>query len=439
MLTTMETEKLGSSCSEALFKQACAVIPGGVNSPVRAFRGVGGTPLFIRSAQGPYITDVDGKRYVDYIGSWGPMILGHAHPEILAAIHSVIERGTSFGAPTELEVEIAELIVSLVPSIEKVRMVSSGTEATMAAIRVARGFTKRRKIIKFTGCYHGHGDAFLVKAGSGVATLGLPDSPGVPTEVSQQTITVPYNNLSAVEAAFETYPDDIAAVIIEPVVGNMGCVLPKSGYLQGLRELTQKYGALLIFDEVMTGFRLARGGAQELYGVVPDMTCLGKVMGGGLPAAAYGGRADIMDCVAPAGPVYQAGTLSGNPVAMMAGLTTLRLLQEPGVYDKLDRQAKKVSEGLLQLICKFGFQATLNRAGSMFTIFFTDGEVTDWDSASKSDTALFGRFFHAMLQEGVYLPPSQYEAAFMGLSHTDEVVEATLAAAERALDKMTHH
>ncbi|WP_082671023.1 glutamate-1-semialdehyde 2,1-aminomutase [Chloracidobacterium thermophilum] len=438
MPITMETEKVGSSRSETLFEQARAVIPGGVNSPVRAFRGVGGTPLFIRSAHGPYMTDVDGKRYVDYIGSWGPMILGHAHPEVLAAIRSVIERGTSFGAPTELEVEIAELIVSLVPSIEKVRMVSSGTEATMAAIRVARGFTGRRKIVKFIGCYHGHGDAFLVKAGSGVATLGLPDSPGVPAEISQQTITVPYNDLAAVEAAFAAYPDDIAAVIVEPVVGNMGCVPPQPGYLQGLRDLTQKHGAVLIFDEVMTGFRLARGGAQELYGVLPDMTCLGKVMGGGLPAAAYGGRADIMDCVAPAGPVYQAGTLSGNPVAMTAGLTTLRLLQQPGVYEKLDRQAKKVSEGLLQLIRKAGFPVTLNRVGSMFTIFFTDGEVTDWDSASRSDTALFGRFFHAMLHEGVYLPPSQYEAAFMGLAHTDEVVEVTLAAAERALDKLTH-
>ncbi|MCS7080083.1 MAG: glutamate-1-semialdehyde 2,1-aminomutase [Chloracidobacterium sp.] len=434
---TLETEKIGPSRSETLFEQARTVIPGGVNSPVRAFRGVGGTPLFIRSAHGPYMTDVDGKRYVDYIGSWGPMILGHAHPEVLAAIRAVIERGTSFGAPTELEVEIAELIVSLVPSIEKVRMVSSGTEATMAAIRVARGFTGRRKIIKFIGCYHGHGDAFLVKAGSGVATLGLPDSPGVPVEVSQQTIAVPYNDLTAVEAAFAAYPDDIAAVIVEPVVGNMGCVIPKPGYLQGLRDLTQKHGAVLIFDEVMTGFRLARGGAQELYGVTPDMTCLGKVMGGGLPAAAYGGRAEIMDCVAPVGPVYQAGTLSGNPVAMAAGLTTLRLLQQPGVYETLDRQAKKVAEGLLNLIHKAGFPATLNRVGSMFTIFFTDGEVTDWDSASKSDTALFARFFHAMLQEGVYLPPSQYEAAFMGLAHTDEVVEATLAAAERALSKLT--
>ncbi|MFQ3638786.1 MAG: glutamate-1-semialdehyde 2,1-aminomutase [Chloracidobacterium sp.] len=436
MSVTMETEKVSQSRSATLFEQARAFIPGGVNSPVRAFRGVGGTPLFIRSAQGPYMTDVDGKRYVDYIGSWGPMILGHAHPEVLAAIRSVIERGTSFGAPTELEVEIAELIVSIVPSVEKVRMVSSGTEATMAAIRVARGFTGRRKIIKFIGCYHGHGDAFLVKAGSGVATLGLPDSPGVPPEISQQTITVPYNDLAAVEAAFATYPDDIAAIIVEPVVGNMGCVIPKPGYLQGLRDLTHKHGAVLIFDEVMTGFRLARGGAQELYGVTPDMTCLGKVMGGGLPAAAYGGRSDIMDYVAPAGPVYQAGTLSGNPVAMTAGLVTLRLLQQPGVYETLNRQAQKVAEGLLKLIHKAGFPATLNRVGSMFTIFFTNDEVTDWDSASRSDTERFGRFFHAMLYEGVYLPPSQYEAAFMGLAHTDEVVEVTLAAAERALSKI---
>lgn len=433
-----ELEESGGSRSAALFEQAQRVIPGGVNSPVRAFRGVGGTPVFIRSAQGPYLTDVDGKRYIDYIGSWGPMILGHAHPEVLRAIHGIIDRGTSFGAPTELEVEIAEMIVALVPSIEMVRMVSSGTEATMAAIRVARGFTGRKKVLKFVGCYHGHGDAFLVKAGSGVATLGLPDSPGVPAEISAQTITVPFNDVEAVEQAFKNYPDDIACIIVEPVVGNMGCVPPNPGYLQALRDITEKNGTVLIFDEVMTGFRLARGGAQELFGITPDMTTLGKIMGGGLPAAAYGGRADIMKCVAPAGPVYQAGTLSGNPVAMTAGIVTLKLLQQPNIYETLDRQAGKVADGFQALAGKFGFKTVSNRVGSMFTMFFAEEPVTDWDSASKSDTRTFGRFFHAMLNEGVYLAPSQYEAAFMSLAHTDEVVDSTLAAAERAFEKLTN-
>lgn len=432
-----EIEEAASTRSAALFEQAQRVIPGGVNSPVRAFRGVGGTPLFIRSANGPYLTDVDGKRYIDYIGSWGPMILGHAHPEVLSAIHSIIDRGTSFGAPTELEVEIAELIVALVPSIEMVRMVSSGTEATMAAIRVARGFTGRKKVLKFIGCYHGHGDAFLVKAGSGVATLGLPDSPGVPAEISAQTITIPFNDLDALEQAFQNYPDDIACVIVEPVVGNMGCVPPKPGYLQAMRDLTHKYGTVLIFDEVMTGFRLAKGGAQELFGITPDLTTLGKIMGGGLPAAAYGGRADIMSCVAPAGPVYQAGTLSGNPVAMTAGIVTLKLLQQPNVYETLDRQAGKVADGFQALATKFGYKTTSNRVGSMFTLFFTEQPVTDWDSAATSDTKTFGRFFHAMLNEGVYLAPSQYEAAFMSLAHSDQVVDSTLAAAERAFEKIT--
>jgi glutamate-1-semialdehyde 2,1-aminomutase len=435
----MSQELAGAAAtrSAALFEQAKRLIPGGVNSPVRAFRGVGGSPLFIRSAAGPYLTDVDGKRYIDYIGSWGPMILGHAHPEVLHALHAVIDRGTSYGAPTELEVEIAEMITAIVPSVEKVRMVSSGTEATMSTIRAARGFTGRNKIVKFIGCYHGHGDALLVKAGSGVATLGLPDSPGVPPETVHHTVTIPYNDVDALSKVFETYPNDIACVIVEPVVGNMGCVPPKPGYLQALRDLTRQFGAVLIFDEVMTGFRLALGGAQELYNITPDMTCLGKIMGGGLPAAAYGGRHDIMDCVAPAGPVYQAGTLSGNPVAMTAGLTTLKLLRQPNVYETLDRQAKKVSDGLQSLAEKFGFKTVSNRVGSMFTLFFTDRPVTDWESASASDTAAFGKFFHAMLAEGVYLPPSQYEAAFMGLAHTDEVVDMTLAAAERAFQKIS--
>lgn len=424
------------SRSEALFGRAQSVIPGGVNSPVRAFRGVGGTPLFIRSAQGPYLTDVDGHRFIDYIGSWGPMILGHANQEVLDALRKVLDRGTSYGAPTEVEVDLAELILSLMPSMEKIRMVSSGTEATMSAIRVARGYTGRHKLVKFIGCYHGHGDSLLVKAGSGVATLGLPDSPGVPPETAQHTITIPFNDLDALKQVFETWPQEIACVIVEPVVGNMGCVAPAPGYLEGMRDLTAKYGAVLIFDEVMTGFRLALGGAQEKYTIKPDMTTLGKIMGGGLPAAAYGGRKDIMDCVAPVGPVYQAGTLSGNPLAMTAGLVTLKLLHRPGVYETLERQSKKVVEGLHQAATKAGYKTTLNRVGSMFTLFFTETPVVDWETAKTSDTQLFAKFFHSMLGEGVYLPPSQFEAAFVGLAHTDEVIEATIAAAERAFKKM---
>ncbi|MBX7218636.1 MAG: glutamate-1-semialdehyde 2,1-aminomutase [Blastocatellia bacterium] len=424
------------SRSEKLFERAQTAIPGGVNSPVRAFRGVGGTPVFIRSGQGPYLTDVDGHRFIDYIGSWGPMILGHAHPEVIEALQKAMERGTSFGAPTELEVEVAETICSIMPSVEKIRMVSSGTEATMSAIRVARGYTGRTKVVKFIGCYHGHGDALLVKAGSGVATLGLPDSPGVPPETAQHTISVPFNNLDALRQVFETYPADVACVIIEPVVGNMGCVPPASGYLEGIRDLTSQYGAVLIFDEVMTGFRLAPGGAQEKYGIKPDMTTLGKIMGGGLPAAAYGGRKEIMDCVAPVGPVYQAGTLSGNPLAMTAGLTTLKLLRRAGVYEGLERQSKKVAEGIQQAAQKNGFKTVLNRVGSMFTVFFTETPVTDWETAKTSDTGLFARFFHAMLAEGVYLPPSQFEAAFLGTAHSDEVIDATIAAAERAFKKI---
>jgi glutamate-1-semialdehyde 2,1-aminomutase len=409
-------------------------MPGGVNSPVRAFRGVGGTPRFIASAQGATMTDVDGRTYVDYVGSWGPMILGHADPEVIDALHAALGRGTSYGAPTALEVEMAEEIIDAVPSVEMVRMVNSGTEATMSALRLARGATGRNKIVKFEGCYHGHGDSLLVKAGSGVATLGLPDSPGVTAAVAQNTITAPFNDAAALEQVFDEHGDGIAAVIVEPVAGNMGCVPPRAGYLQALRDITRRHGALLIFDEVMTGFRLARGGAQELYGVTPDLTTLGKIIGGGLPVGAYGGRRDLMEQIAPAGPVYQAGTLSGNPLAMTAGLTTLRRLRDRSVYDRLEQATRRLCEGMAESAREAGVSTTTNRVGSMFTMFFNGGEpVTDWPSAAKSDRDAYGKFFHAMLEGGVYLAPSQFEAAFLGVAHTDELLDRTLEAARRAL------
>jgi glutamate-1-semialdehyde 2,1-aminomutase len=422
--------------SSQLFARAQQVIPGGVNSPVRAFRGVGGTPLFIKSAQGCFLSDADGREYIDYVGSWGPMILGHAHPEIIAAIQSAATRGTSFGAPTELEIELAEEVIQAIPSIEKLRLTSSGTEATMSALRVARGFTGRAKIVKFEGCYHGHGDSLLVKAGSGVATLGLPDSPGVLPEVAQNTITVPFNDVAALEAVFEQVGSEIAAVIIEPVVGNMGCVPPQAGYLQSLRDLTAKHGAVLIFDEVMTGFRVARGGAQALYNIKPDMTCLGKIIGGGLPVGAFGGKHEIMDCVAPVGPVYQAGTLSGNPLAVTAGLTQLRLLRNPAVYEHLERVTKKLVDGFAAAAAEAGVSTFSNRVGSMCTAFFTAAPVVDWTTAASSDRAAFGRFFHAMLEEGVYLAPSQFEAAFVSYAHSDEIIERTIDAARKAFAKV---
>jgi glutamate-1-semialdehyde 2,1-aminomutase len=421
--------------SEKLFARAIEMIPGGVNSPVRAFRGVGGTPLFIKSAKGATITDVDGNTYIDYVGSWGPMILGHADEEVVAALREVAENGTSFGAPTELEVELAQEVIDAVPSIEMVRMVSSGTEATMSAIRLARGVTGRTRIVKFEGCYHGHGDSLLVKAGSGVATLGLPDSPGVPAGLAENTITLPYNDAQALEQAFEKH-DDIAAVIIEPVVGNMGCVPPREGYLEAVRAVTSKHGALLIFDEVMTGFRLARGGAQELYGIRPDITTLGKIIGGGLPVGAYGGSRDIMNHVAPAGPVYQAGTLSGNPLSMTAGLVTLRRLRDKTVYATLENSSRRLCDGLAQAARDAGIATITNRAGSMWTSFFTSDPVLDWNSANKCDRAIYGRFFHAMLEAGVYLAPSQFEAAFVSLAHTDDIVEQTIEAARQALTKI---
>jgi glutamate-1-semialdehyde 2,1-aminomutase len=405
--------------SESLFQRAQKVIPGGVNSPVRAFRGVGGTPPFMARGQGSHIFDVDGREYIDYVGSWGPLLLGHRHPEILAALEGALKIGTSFGAPTEREVELAEAICDAVPSIEMVRLVNSGTEATMSAIRVARGFTGRDLIVKFEGCYHGHVDSLLVKAGSGVATLGLPDSPGVPKGFSDTTIALPFNSVAAVEQAFESHKGQIAGVIVEPVVGNMGCVPPAPGYLAALREITTRNGALLILDEVMTGFRVAFGGAQQLYGIRPDMTTLGKVIGGGLPIGAYGGRADIMQRVAPSGPIYQAGTLSGNPLAVAAGLAMLRHLKaHPEVYQQLDRSAAALAAAAPQGV-------TVNRVGSMITLFFNEGPVTDWESAKKSDTKRFAKFFHALLKNGIYWPPSQFEAAFVSAAHTDEDIRKT--------------
>jgi glutamate-1-semialdehyde 2,1-aminomutase len=418
--------------SSALFERAKEIIPGGVNSPVRAFRGVGGTPLFIQSASGATVTDADGKTYLDYVGSWGPMILGHAHPEVISVVQSAATRGTSYGAPTELEVLLAEEVIDAFPSIEKLRLTSSGTEATMSALRVARGFTGRAKIVKFEGCYHGHGDSLLVRAGSGVATLGLPDSPGVLPEVANNTITVPFNDTSALEAVFVEAGDQIAAVIIEPVVGNMGCVPPGENYLADVRRITSSHGAVLIFDEVMTGFRVARGGAQELYGIKPDMTCLGKILGGGLPVGAFGGRREIMDQVAPVGPVYQAGTLSGNPLAVSAGLTTLRLLKSLNPYPQLERATARLVAGMNEAASEAGIQSVSNRVGSMFTTFFTQNPVTDWTSANQSKREAYARFFHAMLAEGVYLAPSQFEAGFVSTAHSDEIIERTIAASRTA-------
>ena len=421
--------------SDELFATAQNLIPGGVNSPVRAFRGVGGTPRFIRSARGATITDVDGNTYIDYVGSWGPMILGHADAEVVAAVQEVAAGGTSFGAPTELEVQLAQEVIDAVPSLEMVRMVSSGTEATMSAIRLARGVTGRTKLVKFEGCYHGHADSLLVKAGSGVATLGLPDSPGVPAALAENTLTLPFNSVLALEKVFAEHTD-IAAVIIEPVVGNMGCVPPHDGYLEAVRKLTRDNGALLIFDEVMTGFRLARGGAQERYGITPDITTLGKIIGGGLPVGAYGGSREIMNNIAPAGAIYQAGTLSGNPLSMTAGLVTLRRLRDKSIYDRLEASSSKLCEGLADAAGEAGVKTVTNRVGSMWTSFFTDEPVVDWDSANKCDRQRYGKFFHAMLGEGVYLAPSQFEAAFVSLAHTDEIIEQTIEAGRKAITQI---
>ncbi len=412
--------------SESLFRRAQELIPGGVNSPVRAFRGVGGNPPFIAEGQGSHLFDVDGNEYIDYVGSWGPLLLGHRHPEIVAALEAALSIGTSFGAPTPQEIDLAEAICGAVPSIEMVRLVNSGTEATMSAIRVARGFTGRDRIVKFEGCYHGHVDSLLVKAGSGMATLGIADTQGVPQAFAETTIALPFNDAQAVREAFRVRGGEIAAVIVEPVVGNMGCVPPQPGYLEALRAITAEHGALLIFDEVMTGFRVAFGGAQQLYGIRPDLTTLGKVIGGGLPVGAYGGRKDIMSKVAPIGPIYQAGTLSGNPLAVAAGLAMLRHLKaHPEIYEQLERRAAELCNTVPPGV-------TVNRVGSMFTFFFTDHPVTDWESAKRSDTARFGRFFRAMLDRGIYLAPSQFEAAFLSAAHTGDDIARTIAAARES-------
>ena len=419
--------------SRRLFQEASRYFPGGVNSPVRAFRAVGGDPFFVSSARGSRVTDVDGKSYIDYVGSWGPMILGHAHPRVVAAIQGTAESGTSFGAPTELETRLARLVQAAFPSMERMRFVSSGTEACMSALRVARGFTRREAIVKFEGCYHGHADSLLVKAGSGAITFGVPDSQGVPADLARHTLTLPYNDLDAVRAIFNQRGAEIAAVIIEPVAGNMGVIPPQAGLLSGLREITRQHGALLIFDEVITGFRIAWGGAQEVSGVRADLTCLGKIVGGGLPVGVYGGRADIMEQVAPLGGVYQAGTLSGNPLAMAAGVETLSLLQAPGFYADLEAKGQRLAEGLVEAAAACRVPAQTNRVGSMLTAFFTGVAVTDYATAKTSDTKRYGSFFRAMLDRGVSLAPSQFEAAFVSAAHSTEDLDATVAAAREAL------
>jgi glutamate-1-semialdehyde 2,1-aminomutase len=420
--------------SKELFDKANHFIPGGVNSPVRAFKAVGGTPLFIKSAKGPYIFDEDDNQYIELINSWGPMILGHANELIEKAVADAVQYSFSFGAPTRKEVEMAERIVSMVPSVEKVRMVNSGTEATMSAIRVARGFTGRDKIIKFEGCYHGHGDSFLIAAGSGAVTFGTPDSPGVPRGVANDTLTAPYNDLESVQMLVDANPGQVAAIIIEPVVGNMGCVIPETGFLEGLRTLCDKEGIVLIFDEVMTGFRLSKGGAQERFGVIPDMTTLGKIIGGGMPVGAYGGKEEIMNYVSPAGPVYQAGTLSGNPIAMSAGLAMLEYLNDhQEIYLELDKAGVKLAQGFRSSMEKMGVNYTINQIGSMYTLFFTDQPVRDFPSAKTSDLALYGKYFHAMLERGVYLGPSQFESMFLSVAMEDKHIEQVIQANEEAL------
>ncbi|MDJ0720328.1 MAG: glutamate-1-semialdehyde 2,1-aminomutase [Desulfobacterales bacterium] len=422
--------------STALFDRAQKLIPGGVNSPVRACKSVGCVPIFIDRADGCRLWDADGKEYIDYVGSWGPMILGHRHPEIIAAVNQVLVRGTSFGAPTDLELELAELVIAAVPSVEKVRMVNSGTEATMSAIRLARGFTGRNVIIKFDGCYHGHADMLLVDAGSGVATLNIPGSPGIPDAVVQHTLSLPYNDIEAVERIFQERGADVAAVIVEPVAGNMGMVPPGEGFLEALRTNTAHHGAVLIFDEVMSGFRVAYGGAQERYGIHPDITCFGKIIGAGLPVGAYGGRDELMAQIAPEGPVYQAGTLSGNPLAMAAGIAALKALKRPGVYDTLERRSSRLAEGLAAAAEQAGIPAAFNRVGSMLGLFFTDCAVNNFDDAKTCDLEQFARYYQGMLAEGIYLAPSQFEAGFVSLAHTEEDIERTIAAASRVLGRL---
>lgn len=426
--------------SESLFAEAQHHIVGGVNSPVRAFRGVGGTPIFFKRSQGARVTDEDDREYIDYVGSWGPMILGHSHPDVIRAVCETAVHGLSFGAPTAIETTMAKRIKSMAPSIEKLRMVSSGTEATMSAIRLARGYTGRDKIIKFEGCYHGHADSLLVKAGSGALTLGVPTSPGVPAELARHTLTLTYNDIDSVREAFAAMGAEVAAVIVEPVVGNMNCIPPLPGFLEGLRELCSAHGAVLIFDEVMTGFRLSPGGAQQLYGITPDLTTLGKVIGGGMPVGCFGGRAEIMDALAPLGAIYQAGTLSGNPVAMAAGLATLEALCRPGVYERLAESSGRLALGMRERARRVGVPLTTNHVPGMFGFFFTEQDpVSNYDQVMACDQARFRAFFHAMLAEGVYLAPSAFEAGFISLAHTDEDIEATLDATERALRHCLSH
>jgi glutamate-1-semialdehyde 2,1-aminomutase len=422
--------------SEELFRQAIKLMPGGVNSPVRAFRSVGGTPVFMASGRGDRLKDVDGNEYLDFVLSWGPLILGHCHPEVVKALAAILETGTSFGASTPREVALAEEITKAFPSIERVRLVSSGTEAILSAVRLARAATKREKILKFEGCYHGHSDSLLVKAGSGVATLGLPDSPGVPQALAELTITIPFNDFDALESAFKTHRGQLAAALIEPVVGNMGVVPAKEGFLKRLRELTEEQGTVLLFDEVITGFRVAYGGAQELYGIRADLTTLGKVIGGGLPVGAYGGKASLMDLVAPSGPVYQAGTLSGNPLAVAAGSKTLEILRRPGTYELLESLGKRMADGILSQAKRTGVPLSVNRIGSMMTAFFSSDSVTDYASAKKSDAALFARFFGALLKCGVYFPPSQFESIFVSTAHSNNDIDRAVEWIGESLDEI---
>ncbi|NDJ18201.1 glutamate-1-semialdehyde 2,1-aminomutase [Myxacorys almedinensis] len=432
----MITGTLKTAKSEEIFAAAQHLMPGGVSSPVRAFTSVGGQPIVFDRVNGAYAWDVDGNQYIDYVGTWGPAICGHAHPSVVRAIQEAAEKGTSFGAPCALENVLAEMVIDAVPSVEMVRFVNSGTEACMAVLRLMRAFTGREKVIKFEGCYHGHADMFLVKAGSGVATLGLPDSPGVPKSTTAATLTAPYNDLDAVRQLFETNPGEIAGLILEPVVGNAGFIVPEAGFLAGLRELTREHGALLVFDEVMTGFRIAYGGAQARFGITPDLTTLGKVIGGGLPVGAYGGRKDIMAMVAPAGPMYQAGTLSGNPLAMTAGIKTLELMRQPGSYEHLDRVTSRLVSGLLEVAKETGHAACGGSVSGMFGLFFTEGPVHNFEDAKKSDLGKFGRFHRGMLEQGIYLAPSQFEAGFMSLAHTDEDIDRTIEAAKAVLSKI---
>ena len=424
--------KIKNNRSKQLFKEAQRYLPGGVDSPVRAFKAVGGTPLFVNRGKGSRLYDEDGNEFIDYVGSWGPLILGHVHPRVVKAINKAMAKGSSFGAPTKLETRLAKLICEAMPSIEMVRFVNSGTEAAMSAIRLARAFTGRNKVIKFAGCYHGHSDGLMAKSGSGMATLGIPSSPGVPAAVTADTLVAPYNNPEAVEQLFKQFTSDIAAVIVEPIAGNMGVVLPQPGFLERLRSLTREHGALLIFDEVITGFRVAYGGAQQLYKITPDLTCLGKIIGGGLPIGAYGGRRDIMAMVAPSGEVYQAGTLAGNPLAMTAGIETLTILKKGNVYQELEKKSFALATGIIDAARKAGVNIQLPRIGSMFTIFFAKEPVADYKTASRSDTALYAKFFHQMLSHGIYFPPSQFEAAFVSTAHTLKDVQSTIAAADKA-------